>query len=91
MLRKAQELLWINVTILAMEIIAAINLLNISSIIFYLQMVGAKNVLVVISRWFGGVLLGPDRFKHINNCARNLLQEHNFITNKVTSSICSNI
>lgn len=28
---------------------------------------------VVVSRWFGGILLGPDRFKHINNAARSLL------------------
>lgn len=32
-----------------------------------LQMVDAINVVVVVSRWFGGILLGPDRFKHINN------------------------
>lgn len=34
-----------------------------------------ENVMVVVSRWFGGILLGPDRFKHINNCARSLLRE----------------
>ncbi|CAM9482304.1 unnamed protein product [Laminaria digitata] len=33
----------------------------------------AQNVLVVVSRWFGGIHLGPDRFKHINNAARELL------------------
>ena len=26
--------------------------------------------MVVVSRWFGGTLLGPERFKHINNAAR---------------------
>jgi putative IMPACT (imprinted ancient) family translation regulator len=41
----------------------------------WLQVTNAKNVCVVISRWFGGILLGPYRFKHINNCARDLLEE----------------
>ncbi|GKY90332.1 hypothetical protein MPSEU_000007200 [Mayamaea pseudoterrestris] len=31
------------------------------------------NVLVVVSRWFGGISLGPKRFAHINNVARELL------------------
>ncbi len=39
-----------------------------------LEVMGARDVLVVVSRWFGGVLLGADRFKHINNCARDLLE-----------------
>ena len=34
---------------------------------------GANNVLVVVSRWFGGVHLGPARFKYIANTARELL------------------
>ena len=36
----------------------------------------AENVLVVVSRWYGGIQLGPDRFKHINNCARQILEEN---------------
>ena len=28
-----------------------------------LDVLGAENVLVVVSRWFGGILLGPSRFK----------------------------
>ena len=31
-------------------------------------------VLTVVSRWYGGVHLGPDRFKHINNSARQVLE-----------------
>ncbi|CAM9808070.1 unnamed protein product [Sphacelaria rigidula] len=38
-----------------------------------LAITGAQNILVVVSRWFGGIHLGPDRFKHINNAARELL------------------
>ena len=34
-----------------------------------------RNAVVVVSRWYGGVHLGPDRFKHINNCARTLIQD----------------
>lgn len=40
-----------------------------------LQMMDRRNVVVVVSRWFGGILLHGDRFKHINNVARILLLE----------------
>lgn len=36
-------------------------------------------MLVVISRWFGGVLLYNDRFKHINNACRTILINHGYI------------
>lgn len=39
------------------------------------SMMDVRNICVVVTRWYGGVHLGPDRFKHINNCARTLLQE----------------
>ena len=38
-----------------------------------LQYSGAEGVAVVVTRWYGGIQLGPDRFKHINNVARSLL------------------
>ncbi|KAG9478955.1 hypothetical protein GDO78_012562 [Eleutherodactylus coqui] len=41
-----------------------------------MQILDARDVMVVVSRWYGGILLGPDRFKHINNCARNILIKH---------------
>lgn len=44
-----------------------------------LQILDVRNVLVVVSRWYGGILLGPDRFKHINNCARSVLQEEGYL------------
>ena len=37
---------------------------------------GASDVLVVVSRWYGGELLGPVRFDHIENAARAALREH---------------
>lgn len=45
-------------------------------LLFTLQQAGADNVVIVVSRWFGGIKLGPVRFKHINNVARNLITAH---------------
>ncbi|XP_056377710.1 protein IMPACT isoform X1 [Hyla sarda] len=50
-----------------------------------MQILDARDVMVVVSRWYGGILLGPDRFKHINNCARNILVEHHY-TNSAEDS-----
>ena len=44
-----------------------------------LQLAGAEDVAVVVTRWFGGVLLGPSRFALINNVARALLVREGFI------------
>ncbi|XP_018329792.1 protein IMPACT-like [Agrilus planipennis] len=44
-----------------------------------LQIVDVTNVVVVVTRWYGGVHLGPKRFQHINNAARQVLQQANFI------------
>lgn len=38
-----------------------------------LDILDARNVVVIVTRWYGGVPLGPDRFKHISNCAREVL------------------
>ncbi|XP_054046540.1 protein IMPACT isoform X6 [Rissa tridactyla] len=51
-----------------------------------MQILNVHNVLVVVSRWYGGILLGPDRFKHINNCARNILVEYNYVHSVEESS-----
>ncbi|KAG6900433.1 hypothetical protein C0993_010821 [Termitomyces sp. T159_Od127] len=39
-----------------------------------LQILETNNVLVIVTRYFGGIHLGPDRFKHINQAARNALE-----------------
>ncbi|EOD31011.1 hypothetical protein EMIHUDRAFT_203080 [Emiliania huxleyi CCMP1516] len=39
---------------------------------------GARDVIVVVSRWFGGVHLGPARFKHIASVAGALLEEQGY-------------
>ncbi|XP_052745203.1 protein IMPACT-A [Bicyclus anynana] len=40
-----------------------------------LQILDQKNTLVVVSRWYGGIQLGPDRFRHINNATRQVIQQ----------------
>lgn len=47
-----------------------------------LQIVDAKNVMVVVSRWYGGIHLGSDRFRHINNAARQVLELAGHISKK---------
>jgi putative IMPACT (imprinted ancient) family translation regulator len=41
-----------------------------------------KDVLVVVTRYFCGTLLGADRFKHINQAARDALELGGFIETK---------
>jgi hypothetical protein len=43
-----------------------------------LSMMGVNDVIVVVSRWYGGIQLGPDRFRHINNVARQILEQNGF-------------
>ncbi|XP_057309546.1 protein IMPACT-B-like [Hydractinia symbiolongicarpus] len=38
-----------------------------------LQIMNVENIVVVVSRWYGGILLGPDRFRLISNCAREVV------------------
>ncbi|KAH9947199.1 ribosomal protein S5 domain 2-type protein [Amylocystis lapponica] len=44
-----------------------------------LQILDVDNVLVIVTRYFGGIHLGPDRFKHINQAARNSLELGGFL------------
>jgi hypothetical protein len=37
-----------------------------------LERMDVKNTLVVVTRWYGGIQLGPDRFKHITGCAKQV-------------------
>lgn len=52
-----------------------------SRLLHLLQVVEAKNVLVVVSRWYGGIHLGAARFKHINNAARQVLDKTGNVMN----------
>jgi len=51
-----------------------------------LQILDVNNVLIVVSRYFGGTLLGADRFKHINQAARNALDAGGFLDAPVPDS-----
>lgn len=55
-----------------------------SRLLHLLQILNVLDYMVVVSRWYGGILLGPDRFKHINNCARNLLKSARVIQDHAT-------
>ncbi|RSH90273.1 eIF2 kinase Gcn2p negative regulator [Saitozyma podzolica] len=44
-----------------------------------LEILEVENVLVVVTRWFGGIHLGPDRFKHINQVGRDALEVGGFL------------
>ncbi|KAJ3361660.1 eIF2 kinase Gcn2p negative regulator [Allomyces javanicus] len=50
-----------------------------------LQLVGARNVWVCVTRWYGGIQLGPDRFAHINNAARAALVSMGVVEGAETS------
>ncbi|KAK4516905.1 uncharacterized protein ATC70_000232 [Mucor velutinosus] len=47
-----------------------------------MQILEVENVVVVVTRWFGGIHLGPDRFKDINNVARTALDACGYIKDK---------
>ncbi|XP_017775592.1 PREDICTED: protein IMPACT-like [Nicrophorus vespilloides] len=44
-----------------------------------LQILNVMNVVVIVTRWYGGIHLGKDRFKHINHAARLALQTGGFV------------
>lgn len=51
-----------------------------------LELMDAENVMVVVTRWYGGIHLGPDRFKHILGLARKAIVESGFVINSKTVS-----
>lgn len=44
-----------------------------SRIMFLMEQLQVEGWVVVVTRWFGGILLGPDRFKHIMAVARDVI------------------
>lgn len=50
-----------------------------SKMLHLMELTKAENVAVVVTRWCGGIHLGPDRFKHINACVRDALERGGFI------------
>ena len=57
-----------------------------SRLLHLLQILNVQNYVMIVSRWYGGIHLGPDRFKHINNCARNLLKTAKVIQDHSTKN-----
>ncbi len=43
-----------------------------------IELMGADNIFIIVSRWYGGIHLGTDRFKHINEAARSLMEANGF-------------
>ncbi|CAD5230931.1 unnamed protein product [Bursaphelenchus okinawaensis] len=41
-----------------------------------LKLMNMENQMIVITRWYGGIHLGPDRFRHICNLARKILVQY---------------
>jgi hypothetical protein len=44
-----------------------------SRMLHLMQLMDVWDVMVVVTRWYGGILLGPDRFRIINTAAREAL------------------
>lgn len=68
-----------------------LHLLTVCSFLFFIysgefiltmQIMDVWDVMVVVSRWFGGTHIGPDRFKHINASTRDVLIKGGFYTEK---------
>uniref|UniRef100_A0A5S6QMP3 RWD domain-containing protein n=1 Tax=Trichuris muris TaxID=70415 RepID=A0A5S6QMP3_TRIMR len=53
-----------------------------SRLLHLLQLADVRDAIVIVSRWYGGIQLGADRFKHINNVARLQLEAEGFIKHK---------
>lgn len=51
-----------------------------------LALLKVSNVLVVVTRWFGGILLSNDRFKDYNSCCRAILLQRGYITDAPAKS-----
>jgi hypothetical protein len=51
-----------------------------------LELMGACDLVVVVSRWYGGVHLGPDRFRLINQSARDAISKGNFTASAQTET-----
>lgn len=47
-----------------------------------LHLTGTTNVLVVVNRWYGGVKIGSDRFKHIMGCGQKALEQEGLFVKK---------
>ena len=49
-----------------------------SRVLHLLELMGVRNAMVIVTRWYGGVQLGPDRFRIINQTARDAVVKGGF-------------
>lgn len=49
-----------------------------------LSIMNVENVMVVVTRWYGGIKLGGDRFRLINQVSREALVAGGFVANETT-------
>ena len=49
-------------------------------------MADVRGVCIVVTRWFGGIHLGPSRFAIINNAARQMLVQQDLISAGATKA-----
>ena len=47
-----------------------------------MRLMEVQNVAVIVTRWFGGILLGPNRFKYICNSAKDLLESCGYVDHR---------
>jgi len=57
-----------------------------SKLLHLLVMMQAGNLIVVVTRWYGGIHLGPIRFRHICNVAREVMLQNGFADPTRTST-----
>ena len=50
-----------------------------SRVLHLMQLMDVWNVMIVVTRWYGGVQLGPDRFRIINSVARDACVKGGYI------------
>lgn len=48
------------------------------------QFSNLSDILIIVSRWYGGIHLGADRFKDYSNAARDLINHLELIPNSVS-------
>ncbi|KAG2378576.1 hypothetical protein C9374_008215 [Naegleria lovaniensis] len=51
-------------------------------ILYLMQISNAENVCCVVTRWYGGIKLGNDRFRIITNVAKKVLQDNGYIASR---------
>lgn len=58
---------------------------------FSFQFSDLTDILIVVSRWYGGIHLGADRFKDYSNAARNLINHLELIQNPVSTCMINKV